>query len=316
MMEKEKRKRIVVICPVYNEEINIPYFFDRILKVFQGVDSSRYDCRLLFTNNRSADRTLELIRTIEKENSWVSHITLSRNFGYQVSLLAGLTSAGDSDLYMICDVDCEDPPEMLPRFLEAIEQGNDLAYGIRSNRPDTWLMLRFRSGFYRILRLLGDYTIVSWMAEFAMLKKPIRDAVLSNTNSNPFIRAEVGYVGFKIVGLPYRRESRHFGRTHYNYYQSFEYAISALLSSTTFPLRLALKLLPFLTLANLVLCLLYGLGILEFEPAIFVLLAMNALYVTGTVAFQSVYLARIYHNGLNRERFFIDESQTSLTGLQ
>jgi dolichol-phosphate mannosyltransferase len=310
----EDRKRLVVICPVFNEENNIDYFFGRIRKVFAAVDSTRYACSLLFTNNRSTDGTLDRILAISKEHPWVNYLTLSRNIGYQLSVLSGLTLAEGADLYMICDVDCEDPPEMLHAFLREIEAGRDLVYGIRNDRPDSWLMAKCRRAFYMVLRSLGDYTIVPYMAEFALIRRPVRDALIANDNTFPFIRAEIGYVGFNIMGLPYRREERKHGATHYNYVGNFKFAIAGILSSTTFPLRAALYLLPVILLLDVLLCGLWASKLLSFQTAAMALLAVNGAFCTCAIAFQSIYLARTYQNGLGRPRFIVDRSLSNLSG--
>jgi polyisoprenyl-phosphate glycosyltransferase len=308
---RENRTRLLVICPVFNEEKNIEYFFGRIQAVFAAVDQSRYACSLLFTNNRSSDRTLELIQALGQQHSWVNHLTLSRNFGYQLSILSGL-STGDADLYMTCDVDCEDPPELLHTFLEGIESGRDLVYGIRNNRQDSWLMARCRHGFYSVLRALGDYKIVPYMAEFAMVRRHVRDQLVANVNTFPFIRAEVGYVGFDILGIPYRREERVHGETHYNYSQNFRFAVAGILSSTTFPLRAALYSFPMVLGVIIVMCGSYLSGLLSFETALLVIVSLAAAYSVSALAFISVYLARTYQNGLRRSRFIIDRRLSHL----
>ena len=231
------RQQLLIICPVYNEEVNIEYFFSRLLPTLEKLDSTRYAYRLLFTNNRSSDRTLEKIQALQDQYPWVGYLTLSRNHGYQLSLLSGLTTV-EADLYMVCDVDCEDPPEMLHPLLEQIEQGHDYAYGIRNNRPDPWLLGKMRRAFYFTLRSLGDYNIVPFMSEFAVFRKTVRDSLIRGNNSFPFLRAEVGYAGFSIKGVSYRREARRNGVSHYNWAGNFRFAIAGILSSTTFPLRM------------------------------------------------------------------------------
>src|SRR6478672_3261696 len=130
---------VTVICPVYNEELNVDLFFARMKDVVAQIDTRAYSVRVLFSNNRSTDGTLDRIRQLSQEHSWVDYITLSRNHGYQLSVLASLTVT-DADLYMIGDVDCEDPPELLLTFLKLIEEGHDCVYGIRNDRPDAPLL--------------------------------------------------------------------------------------------------------------------------------------------------------------------------------
>jgi dolichol-phosphate mannosyltransferase len=213
---------------------------------------------------------------------------------------------------MTCDVDCEDPPELLHTFLEEIEAGRDLVYGIRNNRPDSWLMARCRRGFYSVLRALGDYKIVPYMAEFAMSRRHVRDQLVANANTFPFIRAEVGYVGFDILGIPYRREDRLHGETHYNYWSNFRFAVAGILSSTTFPLRAALYSFPVVLGAIALMCSAYFSELLSFETALLVIVSLAAAYCVSTLAFISIYLARTYQNGLGRSRFIIDRRLSHL----
>jgi polyisoprenyl-phosphate glycosyltransferase len=306
-----KPARIVVICPVYNEEQNISYFFERMKAVLEQLDPAEYSFSLLFTNNRSTDGSLMLLEQLRHAHDWVGYLTLSRNHGYQLSVLSGLASLR-ADLYMICDVDCEDPPEMLHEFLARIRDGHDLAYGIRNNRQDSWLIGRCRSLFYVALRALGDFRIVPYMAEFAMFKRCVRDVVIAGHNSAPFLRAEYGYAGFDIVGVPYRRDARRFGKTHYNFYGNLRFAIAGMLASTTFPLRAVFYALPAVCLLTLGLCVAFVSGLIGSDAAIVSVVSLNALYMSGAVAFISIYLARTYHNGVGRKRFIIDPTRSSL----
>ena len=305
-------QRILVICPVYNEERNIQYFFERLKAVFAAIDPRRYECRLLFTNNRSSDQTLQRIRELHLAHDWIDYITLSRNHGYQRSVLSGLASV-EADFYMVCDVDCEDPPELLAKFLQQVEAGSDHVYGIRSDRPEPWLMLKARAFFYWVLRSVGDNKMIPYMAEFGLFRRCVRDVLVANSNSFPFLRAEIGYAGFVVTGVPYKREPRRFGKTHYNVVGNTRFAIAGLLTSTTFPLRVLLYLLPILLGINALACILYACSVLSFAGATMTLLSMNLSYLGIGLAFSAVYLARIYQNGLGRPRFIVDWTQTSLS---
>lgn len=306
-----RRQRILVICPVYNEERNIQYFFERLKAVFAKLDPRRYECRLLFTNNRSGDQTLDRVRELHLAHDWVDYLTLSRNHGYQRSVLSGLASV-DADFYMVCDVDCEDPPELLTTFVEKMESGSDHVYGIRSDRPEPWLMLRARAFFYWVLRKVGDNKMIPYMAEFGLFRRCVRDVLVANSNSFPFLRAEIGYAGFVVTGVPYKREPRRFGKTHYNVVGNTRFAIAGLLTSTTFPLRALLYFLPILVGLNALACILYATSVVSFGAAVMTLLFVNLSYLGSGLAFSAVYLARIYQNGLGRPRFIIDWTRTSL----
>jgi polyisoprenyl-phosphate glycosyltransferase len=304
--------QLLVICPIYNEEQNVLYFFDRIKNALAQLDPREYSFRLLFTNNRSTDNSLAIVAELSRAHDWVGYLTLSRNHGYQLSVLAGLSTV-DADLYMICDVDCEDPPEMVHQFLAEIRRGHDLAYGIRNDREDSWLLGRCRSLFYFALRALGDYRIVPYMAEFSLFKRCVRDVAVSSDNSAPFLRAEFGFAGFNISGVPYRRHARRYGKTHYNFLNNVRFALAGILSSTTFPLRAVFYLMPVVCLLNLALIVRFLFGEMAFETAVVTLLTANALYVGVALAFIAIYLARTYQNGIRRQRFIVDQSQSSLS---
>jgi dolichol-phosphate mannosyltransferase len=201
---------------------------------------------------------------------------------------------------------------MVHQFLAEIRGGHDLAYGIRNNREDSWLLNRCRSLFYVVLRALGDYRIVPYMAEFSLFKRCVRDVAVASDNSAPFLRAEFGFAGFNISGVPYRRHARRFGKTHYNFFNNVRFAFAGILSSTTFPLRAVFYLLPVVCLLNFALMGWFLFGALAFETVVVTLLAANALYVAGALAFMAIYLARTYQNGVRRQRFIVDLSKTSL----
>ena len=306
-----KRAQLVVICPIHNEEQNIDYFFGRLKKTIEQLDPAAYSCRLLFTNNRSTDNSLAIVEVLRKEYPWVGYLTLSRNHGYQLSVLAGISTV-PADLYMVCDVDCEDPPEMMIPFVEAIRQGADLAYGIRNNRQEPWWLSRFRSAFYLSLRTVGDYVIVPYMAEFAMFKRCVRDVVVASDNTAPFLRAEFGYAGFNIVGVPYRREARRHGKTHYNFIGNVKFAVAGLLSSTTFPLRAVFYAFPAVCAITLIVVAAFAVDAVSTATAVVALVSLTGTYICAALAFIAVYLARVYHNSLRRARFIIDGARTVL----
>ena len=192
-MNPNHKPLVSIICPVYNEERAIPLFYDRLNAVWASL-SAKYDFELIFTNNRSVDGTLASIQALREKDLKVQVITLSRNFGYQASVLAGISySTGEATV--VIDVDCEDPPEMLPLFIAKWEEGYDIVYGLRANRPEPRALIFMRKLFYRLLRLMADTDIVLDMAEFALVSARVRNVMCDNKNTFPFLRAEIGYSG-------------------------------------------------------------------------------------------------------------------------
>ena len=299
--------KLSVIVPVHNEEANIQPFYRRIAPVLSrlaGVEA----WEILFVNNGSADGTLEELLKLRVSDPHVNVVTLSRNFGYQGALTAGL-SAAEADRYAMIDVDCEDPPELLERFHEEIGRGTQLAYGIRSNREEPPLITLGRRIFYWLNRRIADSEVIMWMAEFSMMTRQVRDAILSPRTTYPFLRAEMGYVGFRRVGVPYLRAQRAAGASHYNFQRMARFAIGGILSSTTFPLRVVLYLAVISAAAFPAAVALLR---LSFEDAARLASIISLYFLLGTVPFLALYLARTYKNGVARPLFVVDQTQTFL----
>jgi glycosyltransferase involved in cell wall biosynthesis len=299
---------ITILCPVYNEGGVIPLFYGRIRPVIEKL-SKRYEVHLLFLNNASTDESIQQIEKIRE--SWPSTflVTLSRNFGYHASLECGLRNA-TGDLFVFIDVDCEDPPEMILEFVDKYEQGYDIVYGERVDRHESRSMKGARKLFYRILQALADEEILLDMAEFSLFTQEVRHAILDENTSFPFLRASIARVGFRRAAIPFKRQKRISGSTHYNLAQMSLFAVGGILSSSTLFLRLPIYLLPFWLLALL------GLGvgyISNHSPWLeLAALLLSAAYIGGTAAFTALYVARTYRNGLQRPNAVIDHRRSML----
>lgn len=303
-----EKKLISIICPVFNEELTIPIFYRRLTLALADL-RSKYNFELIFTNNGSTDRTLEILRELSEKDETIQALTFSRNFGYQSSLMAGLQHAR-GEAVMVVDSDCEDPPEMLPRLIAGWEQGYDLVYGIRRRKIEPLTLRFFRKAFYRLTRSIADYDFILDMAEFSLFTRRVRHVVLSNHSTYPFIRAELGFAGFKRLGIPYERERRAAGKTHYNYFGMFQFAFGGILSSSTFFLRLALYIgLPLvaLNLGWVATSLFVDLG----NKTQLVLL-LDASFLIFALGFVAAYVARIYKDSVGRPLYVIDRESSIL----
>lgn len=292
-------KLVSIICAVHNEEKTIPLFYKRLQSVINDLE---YDFEIIFTNNCSTDNTLPILQNLMAQDASIKVLTFSRNFGYQCSVQAGMTHAR-GDCIITIDVDCEDPPELIPTFLAKWEEGYDIVYGIRNNRPESRLLIGMRNLFYRILRFTADTEIILNMAEFGLIANYVRDGIVNNTNTFPFLRTEIAYAGYKRFGVNYDREKRIAGETHYNFWRMAIFAIGGILSSSTFPFRLAVFFFPIFALFNLVLFVadLYsGGGYFKF------LCVADFLYLGLLLTTHGIYLARIYKNGLGRPLYIVN----------
>jgi dolichol-phosphate mannosyltransferase len=286
---------------VYNEQEAIPLFFERIRNVF--VQLQEYcEPSLYFIDNGCRDGSLSIIQQLHEANPNVYVVVLSRNFGYQCALETALRTI-TADLYVMIDVDCEDPPEMIMDFLKYHHEGFDIVYGERADRPEPYVLKSLRKLYYRIVRSVADENFVLNMAEFSLMTAEVRNAITMDSSSTPFLRASIGRIGFRRKNVPYRRHSRIAGKTHYNLISMTLFGIVGILSSSTVILRVPAYLLPFWTL------IMFLIGTMSITSPgkwqIPTLLVLGFSYIGLSVAFSGIYIARIYKNGLNRPNAII-----------
>jgi dolichol-phosphate mannosyltransferase len=297
--DNDPRPLVSVVVPVLNEEEAVPLFLDRLTPVLTTLDE-RYRFEVLFCNNRSTDGTLDVIRAARARDPRVQVITYSRNVGYQASVFGGLRQARGDHIFII-DVDCEDPPELLPLFLDELVTGPDVVYGERDRRVEPRVITLARKIFYRVNRLVADSDIVLDMAEFCLMRAHVRDAVVSRVSTYPFLRAEIAHYGFERRAIRYDRQARTRGETHYNLWGMARFAVGGILSSTTAPLRATLYALPIVWL-----CTLAALAV-DASPRVWQLVfAFDGLYVCTALAFLALYLARTYRNVIDRPIAVVD----------
>ncbi len=298
----KQRRRISIICPVHNEEASVEIFYSRVQTTIAPLRRS-YDFEIIFVNDSSSDKTLEIIHALRQKDKSVQVITLARNFGYQAAVSAGMKFAHGDGVFTI-DVDCEDPPELIPEFIAKWEQGYDVVYGLRAGRPEARIIIEMRKLFYRSLKIMADSDIVLDMAEFSLISSHVRDLIVSNQNTFPFLRAEIGYVGFRRIGIKYDRQVRVGGRSHYNFWRMAVFAGGGILTSSTFPMRAAFYFLPFFLLINIILLVL---TVLWSSTELFrILMTLDAAYGISLVTVYGLYIARIYKNSMARPVFVID----------
>lgn len=292
--------KIAVISAIKNEEQCIPIFIERAKKILDSLNG-KPDWKIVFINDGSTDTSLDLIRQAAASDGRIKVLTLSRSFGYQAALLGGLKEI-EADYYAIIDVDCEDPPEVLNDFWSHIQKGYELVYGIRRDRDEPRFLIWCRKIFYKINTLLADSNVYMWMAEFSMFSKLMRDAITTPQTTFPFLRTEMAYVGYRTVGIDYKRVRRVAGKSNYNVWRMVRFAVGGILASTTFPLRATLYLSGIFFVLFLAVCLLSRDFLFIGISAIILLL----IYVLVSLPLIGIYLARTYRNIVNRPNYFID----------
>jgi glycosyltransferase involved in cell wall biosynthesis len=307
---------VSVIIPAYNEAATLPIFYRRLTQALAPLQG-RANFEFLVVNNGSTDESLAILQDLHRSDPRVQVLTLSRNFGYQAAITAGLTVAR-GDAVACIDADGEDPPRILAQFVETWLEGKaDVVYGIRGKRPESRLMQLGRRAYYRITRMLADHEIVLDMAEFGLLDRRVRDAVLSTRSTFPFVRAQVGYVGFRRIGIPYDREARLGGRSHYNLLRAFKFGLGGILSSSTFPLRLLAyggAVLVLLGVSAVTAAAVAHLRNPSFNPSTWILLGIAVLLVWTVfgIGVLAVYLARVYKDLVALPLYVVDEARSLL----
>lgn len=310
----DPKKLVTIVVPVFNEEKAVPLFYERLVKAIAPTEGRvRYE--ILFVNNRSTDSTEAQVLALREKDPRVQLLTMSRNFGYQASITAGMKNAsGDASVNI--DVDCEDPPEMIPKFVERWLAGADIAYGIRARREEFVLMHLARKLFYRVTKRLSDHEIVLDMAEFFLIDRKVKEFVLSTASTFPFVRGQVGYVGFRREGIAYKREKRIIGETHYNLVSAIRFGLAGILSSST----LALRILAYVGVTLFALDLVVAVGFL-FAPAksletLVRAFAAGVAVHLGWLAFAAgtlgIYLARVYKDTIGLPLYVADPKHSTI----
>jgi polyisoprenyl-phosphate glycosyltransferase len=287
---------LAVICPVYNEQATIPLFYDRIAKVFERI---RNECNpaLYFIDNGCQDESYNIIRELHVRHRNVYVLVLSRNFGYQGALECALRSIA-ADLYVMIDVDCEDPPEMIVDFLSYHKAGYDIVYGERLDRPEAAAIKVARKWFYHLSRTVADDTFILNMAEFCLITAEVRHAILQDVNSFPFLRASIGRIGFRRKNIPYTRHARIAGETHYNFLGMTIFAIAGIMSASTLALRAAAYAFPLWFLLMGVITVFAIMAPAPWQTPLLLFIGFTFLAFSSVAT--GLYTARIYKNGLHR----------------
>ena len=305
-----EKHKISVVCPVFNEEETIPLYYERFQKALACLND-RYSIELTFINNCSTDNTLTAIKSLQAKDPTIQYITLTRNFGYQSSVLCGINFAMGQAI-VVNDVDCEDPPELIPKFVEKWEEGYDIIYGKRGKRPENMSLTLCRKLFYRLTKAIADNDFILDMAEFSLFTQRVRDEVIRTKTSFPFIRNELAYVGFRKFGIDYDREPRITGKGNYKgfagMFRMIKFAVSGILTASTFPLRLILYLAIPLLLSNFVAIFFYF--ITPENIPLYLFYTINTMFLITAVTFLSTYMARVYKNGIQRPIFIVDWENT------
>jgi glycosyltransferase involved in cell wall biosynthesis len=225
---------VSIVVPVYNEEGSVRMFVDIIRGVLEEVG---LNYELIFVNDGSEDRTFDRAIELAQADPRLRVLNLSRNFGKEIAITAGIDQAV-GDVVVPMDVDLQDPPELIPRFIERWREGYDVVYGVRTCRKHDTLAKRASAvWFYRLFNRLSDLHIPENAGDFRLIDRRVADVLRRLPERNRFMKGLFSWVGFRSVGVPYERPARSNGRTKWNHWRLWNFALDGLLSFSTLPLR-------------------------------------------------------------------------------
>jgi polyisoprenyl-phosphate glycosyltransferase len=224
-----------VVVPFFNEQENVAEMYRRLSKALLPIVSP-YE--LVFVNDGSRDATSSILEDLQAKDPHVTAIDLSRNFGHQAAISAGILHARGRCV-AVMDGDLQDPPEVLPEFIRAWRAGYDVAYAVRTQRKEGLFKRAAYHSFYRLLALISDIDIPIDSGDFCVMDRKVVSALNDLPERTRFVRGLRTFVGFKQIGIEYERDARAAGRPKYTFRALMRLAIDGLVSFSTYPLRLS-----------------------------------------------------------------------------
>lgn len=225
-----------IIAPIFNEAESIPELYRRVSAV---MDRTNEPWELILVDDGSQDGSTDLIRGLASRDSRVRPVIFARNFGHQIAVTAGLDySRGDA--VVIIDADLQDPPEVILDLIQKWREGYEVVFAVRAEREgESWFKLWTASLFYRLILQITDVKIPLDAGDFRLMDRKVVNVLNSMRERHRFLRGMSAWVGFRQVGVPYRRAARFAGVTKYPFKKMFKLALNAITGFSYFPLQLA-----------------------------------------------------------------------------
>jgi polyisoprenyl-phosphate glycosyltransferase len=226
-------KKITIIVPIYNSSA----FMANLMEAIDAErKNSNWDLEVVLIDDGSKDKSFEKIVELSKTYTYIKGIKLSRNFGHQIAVKTGLSHC-TGDYIAVIDDDLQDPPSLLPKFFKYLDDGYDVAYGVRKKRKENIFKKISYNSFYRILKQLSDTDIPLDSGDFCVMKKQVVDNMLKLQEKNPFLRGIRAWVGFKQIGVEYERAARFDGQSGYTFKKLMKIAMDGIFSFSSVPIR-------------------------------------------------------------------------------
>lgn len=302
---------ISVVAPAYNEEGVLGEFFTRVSKILEEAGQA-YE--IVFVNDGSTDGTLAELTELASASPQLSIVNLSRNFGKEIAMTAGIAHAA-GDAIVVIDTDLQDPPELIPTFIEKYQEGYDMVYGRRTERKgETWMKVRTASMFYRLMRDVGPVALPENVGDFRLMSRRAVDALMSLPERHRFMKGLFAWIGYPAISVDYVRDPRFAGETKWNFPKLINLSIEGITSFTTLPLRLttfigiAVALIAFAySFYFLFRTLIYGDQVQGFPTLIITILMLGGfqLIALGVIG---EYLGRVFNETKHRPLYLVESA--------
>lgn len=225
-----------IIAPIYNERDNLPELYRRVSEVMK---STRRNWELILVDDGSTDGSTDMILELAKKDRHIRPVIFARNFGHQIAITAGWDYAR-GEAVVVIDADLQDPPELILEMAKKWEEGYEVVYAVRAEREgESWFKLWTASLFYRLIYRITDVKIPLDTGDFRLMDRKVVDVLKSMRERHRFPRGMSAWVGFRQVGVEYKRAARVAGETKYPFRKMFRLAINAVTSFSYFPLQVA-----------------------------------------------------------------------------
>lgn len=308
-----------VIVPCYNEEEVLPIFMESMLPIEKSLESSAdFPCRteILFVDDGSGDRTIEVLRSFTEKYENVKYISFSKNFGKEAAILAGLKNI-EGDFCVLLDADLQHPPALIPEMWQKLNSGgyDSVAMYRNDRKKEGFFRRHFSSFFFRLLNKLSKLNIVNGATDFRMMNRMMIDAVLSLPESNRFSKGIFCWVGFNTLWMPFETAERPAGKSKWSSGKLVSYSFDAILSFSETPLKICswigiiFCLVSFLLgIYHLVKTIIFGDPVAGF-PTLYLMMLLMGGIVLLFLGIIGQYLARIYLEIKQRPPYIIKEKK-------
>jgi len=307
---QNKSPFLSIVVPCYNEEDVIDIFLQKIFVVFEKLGKS-YE--IIFVNDGSRDNTLEILKEKAKERDDVRVISLSRNFGKEAALSAGLDMS-KGEVVVPIDVDLQDPPELILDFVKKYEEGYDVVVGKRVDRTTDTNAKRISAElFYKMHNKISDIEIPHNVGDYRLMSRRVVEELKKLPETQRFMKGIFAWLGFKTAVVEYKRDERAAGNTSFNGWKLWNFALDGITSFSTVPLRIWLYIGMFLAFVSFIYgswiilkTLIFGVDSPGYASMITVILFLGGIQLMG-IGILGEYIGRIYLESKNRPVYIIED---------